>query len=478
MNNITDDPKAVTKFACRSNPGCNQAVTYATGTGGQAAGYIQRQGDAPRRGVARTGWTGLALSGDRAPKYKSKLIRPTSGPNTFNDYCSKGRSQSQLAKSGDKRWCVDFYPVPTMCPKTVGTPVTGVWKNRNGGDGVAETDPDNLHIICGYDAIDPVKMFSDQTMNDVFDTTTTAQIRCEFCSKPENIDSLTCRNFFADSRTGVNWFTVKLGLCGAKNWGADPTCVNAVNDIFKTTDSVNSVNRSTAGAMTDLYCQDKTKPACACYNVSKRTTDQILAEPNTTAGVKNIKDKVGKYKSLGATFLTAQIKPFCASDECKVAQQSTSGTIISQPGPRDGCNDKINACFSQISIGQMQGGNLNAGCTIQDLSSSPPAAAPKTTPTAPKTTPPPAAASKTTDAAPKTTDAAPKTTDAAPKTTDAASKTTPTASKTTPAASKTTPPATASGSTSDSGGSILIFIIICICCLMCASGVAYFALKT
>ena len=85
MNNITDDPKAVTKFACRSNPGCNQAVTYATGTGGQAAGYIQRQGDAPRRGVARTGWTGLALSGDRAPNYKSKLIRPTSGPKTLND---------------------------------------------------------------------------------------------------------------------------------------------------------------------------------------------------------------------------------------------------------------------------------------------------------------------------------------------------------------------------------------------------------
>ena len=287
--------------------------------------------------------------------------------------------------------CIEGFDLG-LCPNKLGTVA----------DGEFIYDGGLAKIKCNYSAVDWSRfinagIFNDNLGSQYLEAASWSQAKLDYCAQASNIDKSECKNFFSDSRTGTSWYTVKLGLCTAKDWGADKTCVNAVNDIFKTTDAVNAVNRSTAGAMTDRYCQDKTKPACACYNVSKRTTDEILREPDTTSGVKNIKDKVGKYKSLGATFLTAQIKPFCASDECKVAQQSTAGTIISQPGPAAGCNDKINACFSQITIGQMQGGNLTAGCSITDISPPPPpppppppaAAVPKATPPPP---PPPAAA--------------------------------------------------------------------------------------
>lgn len=172
-----------------------------------------------------------------------------------------------------------------------------------------------------------------------------------------------------------------MGVCAAYDWGGDPSCVNAVNRVFKTGQSG---EQSTASSLVNAYCNDKSKIACACVNATKRTIDQCLAEP-TTPGCDTIATKVGKYKTLGAQFLTAQLKPFCASDECQNASSSTQGKYLSQPGPDGGCNDKINACFQNISVGQMSGGNLSVGCQIQDVNPPPP---PPPTPPAPNTPPP------------------------------------------------------------------------------------------
>jgi hypothetical protein len=100
--------------------------------------------------------------------------------------------------------------------------------------------------------------------------------------------------------------------------------------------------------------------------------DECLASPDLP-GCKSIADKVGKYKSLGATFLTTSLKPFCACDECTKAKTGSAGQYISQPAADQAslCTDKINACFQQVTIGEMSGGNLNAGCTIQDINAAP-----------------------------------------------------------------------------------------------------------
>ena len=208
------------------------------------------------------------------------------------------------------------------------------------------------------------------------------QMRNTYCAQRSQIDQQKCKSWLDNTaKSGTTWSTMKMGVCAAYDWGGDPSCVNAVNQVFKTGQSG---EQSTASSLVNSYCNDKSKIACACVNATKRTIDQCLAEP-TTPGCDTIATKVGKYKTLGAQFLTAQLKPFCASDECQNASSSTQGKYLSQPGPIGGCNDKINACFQQISVGQMSGGNLAVGCQIQDVNPPPP---PPPTPPAPNTPPP------------------------------------------------------------------------------------------
>jgi hypothetical protein len=217
------------------------------------------------------------------------------------------------------------------------------------------------------------------------------QMRNDYCAQKSQIDQQKCKAWFDNTaKSGTTWNTMKMGVCAGYDWGADTTCVNAANQIFKTGQSG---EQSTASSLVNAYCNDKSKPACACVNATKRTIDQCLAEP-TTPGCDTIATKVGKYKTLGAQFLTAQLKPFCASDECQNASSSTQGKYLSQPGPIGGCNDKINACFQQISVGQMSGGNLAVGCQIQDVNPPPP---PPPPPAAkPANLPPPGAPAATT----------------------------------------------------------------------------------
>jgi hypothetical protein len=65
---------------------------------------------------------------------------------------------------------------------------------------------------------------------------------------------------------------------------------------------------------------------------------------------------------MGGQFLGATLKPFCACDQCKQAQSGTDDTMIGQPG--ESCTDSINACFSQVTVGEMTGGTIDASCNI------------------------------------------------------------------------------------------------------------------
>jgi len=222
------------------------------------------------------------------------------------------------------------------------------------------------------------------------------QMRNTYCAQRSQIDQQKCKSWLDNTaKSGTTWSTMKMGVCAAYDWGGDPSCVNAVNQVFKTGQSG---EQSTASSLVNAYCNDKSKIACACVNATKRTIDQCLAEP-TTPGCDTIATKVGKYKTLGAQFLTAQLKPFCASDECQNASSSTQGKYLSQPGPIGGCNDKINACFQTISVGEMSGGNLSVGCQIQDVNPPPPPPPPPAAPPPANAIPPPAAPAGTQTAA-------------------------------------------------------------------------------
>jgi hypothetical protein len=199
------------------------------------------------------------------------------------------------------------------------------------------------------------------------------QAKNDYCVNWDNIDKSQCVNWLQPNNPGSSSYnSVKLGLCASQaDWTKDTRCVNAVNQVFKTgSDS----EKNMANQMVNIKCgTNPESPACACYNATNRSVDDCLRTPELP-GCKSIADKVGKYKTLGATFMTTALKPFCACDECTQAKTGSAGKVISQPAADQPglCSDKINACFQQVTVGSMSGGNLQAGCTIQDINPSPP----------------------------------------------------------------------------------------------------------
>jgi len=198
-------------------------------------------------------------------------------------------------------------------------------------------------------------------------------MRNTFCADWNRIDTPQCIGWLNPQNPGsASYNTVKMGLCSSQpDWTTDPRCVNAINQVFKTG---SDGEKNMANQMVILKCgTNPSSPACACYNATNRSVDDCLRTPELP-GCKSISDKVGKYKTLGATFMTTALKSFCACDECTIAKTGSAGTVISQPAADQPglCQDKINACFQNITVEKMSGGNLNAGCTIQDINPPPP----------------------------------------------------------------------------------------------------------
>ena len=204
-----------------------------------------------------------------------------------------------------------------------------------------------------------------------------ASLKTDYCAQASKIDTSQCRTFLGTAGTagtsatggaagtaGTSYNSAKLLTCmDNPSWGTDATCVHTVNEVLRTTGSADSGDRATAAAMVRSYCPPySTKPECACPNaISAGTVANCVAHPNIP-GCDTISNKVGQYNSMGGQFLGATLKPFCACDQCKQAQSGTDDTMIGQPG--ESCTDSINACFSQVTVGEMTGGTIDASCNI------------------------------------------------------------------------------------------------------------------
>ena len=272
--------------------------------------------------------------------------------------------------------CPESFDI-SMCPVNLGVPKSGSYGTSTGIAGPPDTG--DLYTLCQYDTLNWSALVSAGAFNnskgtELLSPDSWIQAKNDYCANWTNVDKLECTQWLQPSNQGaVSFNTVKMGLCTPPNvndWTTNTRCVNAINQVFKTgSDS----EKNMANQMINLACgTNPTSEACACYNATNRSVDECLASP-TLPGCKSIADKVGKYKSLGATFLTTALKPFCACDECIKAKTGSAGQYISQPAADQPglCVDKINACFQQTTIGEMSGGTLNAGCTIQDINAAP-----------------------------------------------------------------------------------------------------------
>lgn len=254
-----------------------------------------------------------------------------------------------------------------ICPTSIGTSVGGKW-----------VFTDKLKMECQYSGMNwptliNAGIFNDNLGKQFLTPDSWIQAKNDYCVNWDNIDKGQCVNWLQPNNPGSSSYnSVKLGLCASQaDWTTDTRCVNAINQVFKTgSDS----EKNMANQMVNLKCgTNPASPACACYNATNRSVDDCLRTPELP-GCKSIADKVGKYKSMGATFMTTALRPFCACDECTQAKTGSAGKVISQPAADQPglCAGTINTCFQTITVGSMTGGTLAAGCTIKDINTPPP----------------------------------------------------------------------------------------------------------
>lgn len=382
---------------CASDPGC-KAITVrpsdgyflARGVGGQYAlpsdggwyndwvtytkkntsGALTSAQSATLGGLADPKYKGAEITIDDAKKLGARdSARPVgrSGCGGFNNWGRDWKNNGfawQIAGGA----CPEGFDV-SLCPLNAGDPAAGRYTYNN----------NTLGIQCDYSKINmatfitPTGSFKNDLGSQQFSAEVWKQAKNDYCANWANIDKQECIGWLNPQNPGsASYNTVKMGLCASQaDWTTDTRCVNAINQIFKTgSDS----EKNMANQMVNLKCgTNPNSPACACYNATNRSVDDCLKTPDLP-GCKSITEKVGKYKSLGATFMTTALKPFCACDECTQAKTGSAGKVISQPAADQPglCADKINACFQNITVGAMSGGNLNAGCTIQDINPPPP----------------------------------------------------------------------------------------------------------
>ena len=295
------------------------------------------------------------------------------------------------------------------CPR-IGRIASGTYANPDGslcdssGPGCIGGDKaNNLRTMCDYSSIDMNQFikaghFDEDKGNLYLKKSSWNAAKTDYCSSSQqNLSSPQCQPWLDNPDSGTSFNAIQLALCAPDpNWPNNKICVNAVNQVFKT--GVNA-DKSTANRMVQAACDaNPSLKACACYNAVKNGVPGCLNQP-TIPGCDSIAAKVGAYKSLGAQFLSTKLVPFCATDQCLSAKTGSSGDYISQPAADQPtlCQDKINACFQQVTVGQISGGTLNAGCTINDLAPSTSTPSTTTPPTStPSTTTPPTSTPSTT----------------------------------------------------------------------------------
>ena len=338
--------------------------------------------------------------------------------------------------------CIEGFDLG-QCPNNLGTVYDGKYIYEDG----------LVKVKCNYSSLDWSKfinagIFNDNLGSQYLEPSSWAQAKLEYCSAESNIDKSECKNYYADSRTGASWNTVKLGFCEGDKVATNSSCLTTVNNSFKSTESRDDVNKGIASTLVRNFCtSNPTNDKCACWNATQNGYKCISDNTKSTLpGCVALKIAFGKLPHAAAV-LSADT--FCSSNDCVGRALQDAVFMPAARAPSQSCPN-IQACIQDFNNSTITGSQIDASCTnTLKLSGTP--SAPGTTPTAPRTTP---TAQGTTPTAQGTTPTAPGTM--------------PTAPGTTPAASDTLWPAdTIPGlDTKPKQIGLIIFIILCCCCLL------------
>ena len=194
------------------------------------------------------------------------------------------------------------------------------------------------------------------------------QIKLRWCSASNaNLDTQNCKNFFADTTqngAGLSWYAVKLALCDGQGGHAgpnDPSCVNAINNVQKSTAVVDGVSQGTATTLVQTYCDaNPTSPLCACYNVTQYDSRCISdASKKTLPGCDNLNTDFGNLPNYASVIAADK---FCASSDCitKALSSSTAFMPVAR-SPQQTC-PTIQACIQDFRNANFNGSSLTAEC--------------------------------------------------------------------------------------------------------------------
>ena len=235
--------------------------------------------------------------------------------------------------------------------------------------------------------------FADMTNNGI-DPVDAKQIKLNWCSATNaNLDNQNCKNFFADttpSGAGMSWYATKLALCDGQGGHASPndsSCVNAINNVQKSTAVVDGVSQGTATALVQTYCDANPNDAlCGCYNVTKYNTQCISdSTKQNLPGCENLNSDFGRLPNYASVIAADK---FCASSDCITSALSSSTAFMPVArSPQQAC-PTIQACIQDFRNANFSGASLSTNCkNTLNISTAPPP--PPGTPPPPPGTPPP-----------------------------------------------------------------------------------------
>ena len=222
-------------------------------------------------------------------------------------------------------------------------------------------------ILVENTGFDVYARFDDMTNLGV-DPADAKQIKLRWCSASNaNLDSQKCKNFFADttpSGAGLSWYATKLALCDGQGGHASPndsSCVNAINNVQKSTAVVDGVSQGTATALVQTYCDANPNDAlCGCYNVTKYSSYCISdASKRTLPGCDNLNTDFGQLPSYASVIGSDK---FCASSDCITSALSSSTEFMPVArSPQQTC-PTIQACIQNFAGANFSGASLTAEC--------------------------------------------------------------------------------------------------------------------
>ena len=360
------------KMACDSHPSCpgftteNNVCFILNGPDGPGGSGGTRS-YASRTRYDRSG-------GVPTPKYKTINIplnvAGTDLGNAGGHYCqgSGWDSKSGSREFGDSRnrMCNEKMPAPSRCPPNLGAPRRANWINKDGNpitDGAYNSWSNGKPTIrCEYDTIPENVIFDDNEMPKYFSAASISEIRLAYCSDPAKIDLQQCRLYFSDTRTGTSWNTVKLASCTDGNSRAktDASCLSAINNIFKSTETRDDVNKGIARALVKALCDaDPQNDLCSCYNATQNGYGCISdASKSDLPGCKAIKRDFG---SLPSSASVVSSDTFCASNDCIGRALQDAVFLPAARSPNQTCPN-IQACIQSFNNANLTGATIDASC--------------------------------------------------------------------------------------------------------------------